>query len=712
LVLALDVAWQSALIFLSGELAARVLRRPGARYAMWMAALAGTVVTPMATGWLRSLEVTNPVLHTGAPVAVEVLDTGARTDPIPIRGTAPGPPTKPSVYAMAWAAGVLVLSLSALGGYLAAVRARRRSHPVEDPRVLRVFEEERGRFGLGSVGLMISEDVSCPAVVGYLRPVVLLPSGVAGDEREVRWAIRHELAHLKRRDNWAILFQRAVGALLFFDPLVWLINRRLDVERELACDSLVLEDPSERTAYARFLVSQLESFPRRSGIVGALRSRSRLFRRIRGLLYGDLRPGAPPLGAAALSVLFPCVLLGTVLLGTDPGPSPVWKGPVLWTGGSDYISGTVVDRRGRPASGASVSVRIAFLADGRVSPGGGPSVRTDGEGRYRLWGLRRGIYNLEVRHRRLGWAVLTGVHTGAEDADAVLGARGKIWGTVRDVGGRPIEGAEVSLELVEDPDTWTRRPYRALTGPDGRFVLDIPLRERNSRLTVSVGAEGYVARKAEVEVGWGKREAEIEIVLRPGARAVEGTVLDPSGRQVPGAVVGVDDPELPLSLRGPLSVRTDRRGRYRLYGLPEGRYTIVASKPGYAPGAAFEVEAGGQAPPIVLGRGGSVAGRVVDGSGRGLSGVSVALGHEECPEFHWQVFAGKDGRYRFENLPEGTYEVRVLPQISIVPHRFEGIRASSRRVEVRSGTEARVDFVLVRGQASTIGGGSGAETRR
>ena len=94
LVLALDVAWQSALIFLSGELAARVLRRPGARYAIWMAALAGTVVTPMATGWLRSLEVANPVLHTGAPLAVEVLDTGgsgAWTDPIPPRGAEPQP---------------------------------------------------------------------------------------------------------------------------------------------------------------------------------------------------------------------------------------------------------------------------------------------------------------------------------------------------------------------------------------------------------------------------------------------------------------------------------------------------------------------------------------------------------------------------------------------------------------------------------------------
>ena len=74
----------------------------------------------------------------------------------------------------------------------------------------------------------------------------------------------HELAHLRRRDDWTNLVQKILGALLFFHPAVWWIEKKLALEREMACDDLVLASTTSPRAYAECLVSLAEkSFLRR-----------------------------------------------------------------------------------------------------------------------------------------------------------------------------------------------------------------------------------------------------------------------------------------------------------------------------------------------------------------------------------------------------------------------------------------------------------------
>ena len=74
----------------------------------------------------------------------------------------------------------------------------------------------------------------------------------------------HELAHLRRRDDWTNLLQKILGALLFFHPAVWWIEKKLALEREMACDDLVLASTTSPRAYAECLVSLAEkSFLRR-----------------------------------------------------------------------------------------------------------------------------------------------------------------------------------------------------------------------------------------------------------------------------------------------------------------------------------------------------------------------------------------------------------------------------------------------------------------
>ena len=81
---------------------------------------------------------------------------------------------------------------------------------------------------------------------------------------ELNAILLHELAHLRRRDDWTNLVQKVVGALLFFHPAVWWIEKKLALEREMACDDMVLAQTSSPRAYAECLVSLAEkSFLRR-----------------------------------------------------------------------------------------------------------------------------------------------------------------------------------------------------------------------------------------------------------------------------------------------------------------------------------------------------------------------------------------------------------------------------------------------------------------
>ena len=81
---------------------------------------------------------------------------------------------------------------------------------------------------------------------------------------ELNTILLHELAHLRRRDDWTNLVQKILGALLFFHPAVWWIEKKLALEREMACDDMVLASTTTPRAYAECLVSLAEkSFLRR-----------------------------------------------------------------------------------------------------------------------------------------------------------------------------------------------------------------------------------------------------------------------------------------------------------------------------------------------------------------------------------------------------------------------------------------------------------------
>jgi beta-lactamase regulating signal transducer with metallopeptidase domain len=116
------------------------------------------------------------------------------------------------------------------------------------------------------VAIYSSRHVPVPTAIGFFKPMILIPEWalqeLSAEELEV--VLLHEFAHLRRWDDWTNLAQKIVRVIFFFHPAVWWIERRLSLEREMACDDLVLSETENPRVYAECLVALAEkSFVRR-----------------------------------------------------------------------------------------------------------------------------------------------------------------------------------------------------------------------------------------------------------------------------------------------------------------------------------------------------------------------------------------------------------------------------------------------------------------
>jgi beta-lactamase regulating signal transducer with metallopeptidase domain len=161
----------------------------------------------------------------------------------------------------AWAiiAGVLLLKL-AIG--LIRVMQLRRSCTVVDPRNLdsQLQRTLQGFRGIRSVTVYSSSSMNVPAAIGFFRPGVVIPEWAWKElsADELNSILLHELAHLARWDDWTNLAQKVLRSVLFFHPAVWWIESKLSLEREMACDDVVLSHSTSPRAYAECLVSLTE----------------------------------------------------------------------------------------------------------------------------------------------------------------------------------------------------------------------------------------------------------------------------------------------------------------------------------------------------------------------------------------------------------------------------------------------------------------------
>ena len=107
------------------------------------------------------------------------------------------------------------------------------------------------------VRLVVSDTTPSPAVLGFFRPVVLIPPAMLTGIPVEHWEliIAHELAHVRRYDAIVNLMQMLIESILFFNPAVWWISRQVRIEREVCCDAMAASVTGQSIEFARMLLN-------------------------------------------------------------------------------------------------------------------------------------------------------------------------------------------------------------------------------------------------------------------------------------------------------------------------------------------------------------------------------------------------------------------------------------------------------------------------
>lgn len=231
------------------------------------------------------------------------------------------------------------------------------------------------------VELRVSSWQQSPIVLGFIHPVILLPADLETQRGlvEAEHVLGHELAHVRRYDDWANLVQHFVQSVLFFHPAVWWISRQLSLEREIACDDHVLEQGGKRRDYALILTSVASRFNQRPPMLapGALNSNSQLQQRI-SMILNTRRNSSPCLAKARLaSIVSATALIAVLALYSGPrfllAQTPAQPSAAVIVAGSS--SATVGSAAISPAEASSpTAASVASFAEADAPRASAPSV--------------------------------------------------------------------------------------------------------------------------------------------------------------------------------------------------------------------------------------------------------------------------------------------------------------------------------------------------
>jgi uncharacterized protein involved in exopolysaccharide biosynthesis len=162
------------------------------------------------------------------------------------------------VLASVWVLGVAFFSVRLTRSCWSVGKIRTRDHEPTDAAWKETLDDLRRRLGVSRpVRLLKSALVEVPTVIGWVRPVILLPAAtVTGlTPGQLETILAHELAHVRRLDYVVNAFQCLVETLMFYHPVAWWISGCIREERENCCDDLVIKVCGDRLGYARALAT-------------------------------------------------------------------------------------------------------------------------------------------------------------------------------------------------------------------------------------------------------------------------------------------------------------------------------------------------------------------------------------------------------------------------------------------------------------------------
>jgi len=217
-----------------------------------------------------------------------------------------------------WLVGAMVFWVRLVGGWMVAARMRRMLVWPAPPEWQQTLKHLQARIRVSRpVRLLVSALVQVPTVVGWLRPVVLVPVGaLAGLTPEhVEALLLHELAHIRRQDYLVNILQSVAEALLFYHPAVWWVSGHIRNERELCCDDIAVSASGGDVFTYACALAELESSRPAHFEAAVAANGGSLADRIARLL-GQSRPGSRTLSgpgilaSAVLLIVTVCAVFG------------------------------------------------------------------------------------------------------------------------------------------------------------------------------------------------------------------------------------------------------------------------------------------------------------------------------------------------------------------------------------------------------------------
>jgi beta-lactamase regulating signal transducer with metallopeptidase domain/uncharacterized GH25 family protein/thiol-disulfide isomerase/thioredoxin len=569
-----------------------------------------------------------------------------------------------------------------------------------------------------------------PMVVGFLRPVILLPSDADSWSLErKKHVLLHELAHVQRRD---VLTQSIAGlgcALHWFNPLAWGGASEMKRLREIACDDAVVTHTSKPSSYAQTLLDVAKSYRCRQHISAVAMARTaNVESRIGAILDATRRRAslskrsARIIGVAGLVL---STLIGSLQLSSRAAEQK--KTPVdrkvsspEKPGESPTMTFRVLDETGQPLPKASVLVNPSGIEPTGKHNVTSRTYTTNDQGEIHA-AIPRRIREIRVWTYMPGYVpevvyFAEGTHEEGKlipgEYEFRLEPGSRLSGIVVDTEGNPIPNARIEVSVKVPMPIWGANPEpiissylanggdAAITDRSGRWeIANAPAPKAGSDFEFELQVTHPDFASDTREGGLQEQQGITTADLRTGnatltldrGLVISGKVVGPEGQRITnGWVVWKDEPY--FFRIGPCETRIDEEGRFRIPPLPAGEYPITVIAPGYAAERrVVTAEAGIEELRFKLELGNRIVIRFVDADGAPVPRAGVYLGNSSgantwnntnalhnqsgsnVPDYGIPRKANDRGVYVWDWAPDGavTYQVGAkgfAPQkLSLVP---------------------------------------------
>jgi len=379
---------QSSAVLAIALAAAFGLRRRSAALRHFVLA-SGVVVVSVAAVFARitpTVEITvRPAVYEAIFPVESVSDSNGTpiATPPALPADAPTPSVLPDRQwaqwsSIAWLAGLVVLTARLLAGLAGLRRVRARATPVADERLVQMLRAAKAELRVTRPVRLLFDDAPV-GTWGVWRPCIVVPAAAAAwDDERVRAVLAHELAHVQRFDWPVQLAAEALCAAFWFNPLAWLVARRLREEGERACDDVVLGTGLVDHDYATHLFDIARAA--RGPVLRAAMPMARLSS-LEGRIAAMLNP---TLDRRVPSRVFRVVAAALLLLAASAGAVRL----TAQQAGPAPLQGTVYDSTGAVLPG----VEMALVNEQGVKW----TTPTDGQGRFEFAPVGAGKYVLEA----------------------------------------------------------------------------------------------------------------------------------------------------------------------------------------------------------------------------------------------------------------------------------------------------------------------------